>query len=137
SVGIVRPSHNHMAKGNTIRNNVFLSDTDLHITFARSSGYIFERNVLLAAERILIDSPDRMAARNNNCFFSRTGKIEANNLNDYASTGVSKMQPGPGDKFEDPKIIEFDTGAVVFAPDSPIRDLGIKPINVSDAGPRP
>ncbi|MBN2268993.1 MAG: right-handed parallel beta-helix repeat-containing protein, partial [Sedimentisphaerales bacterium] len=38
SVGIVRPSHNHMAKNNCVRNNVFVSDKDMALTFPRSSG---------------------------------------------------------------------------------------------------
>lgn len=36
----------------------------------------------------------------------------------------------------DPLLVEYDDGRVNFAPDSPALKLGIKPIDVSDAGPR-
>ena len=37
----------------------------------------------------------------------------------------------------DPHIIEFESGRVRFAEDSPVLKLGIKPIDVSGAGIRP
>ena len=48
SIGIARPSHNHMAKRNTVRNNVFVYDGDMTVTFPRSSEYVFEKNILIA-----------------------------------------------------------------------------------------
>src|SRR4030042_4733338 len=58
SVGIVRPSHNHMALKNTIRNNVFINGKDVRITFPRSSDYVFEKNVIHARGKIVFETPD-------------------------------------------------------------------------------
>ncbi len=45
------------------------------------------------------------------------------------------MKPDGGNVFADPQLAEFDKGIVTFAPDSPAARLGIKPIDVSGAGP--
>ncbi|GAH89093.1 unnamed protein product, partial [marine sediment metagenome] len=45
SLRVDRPSHNHMANKNTIRNNVFIIDGDARLTFPRSSNYVFEKNI--------------------------------------------------------------------------------------------
>ncbi len=137
SIGIVRPSHNHMADNNTIRNNVFISSEEAHLTFPRSSGYTFEKNIILAKGKIVFDNPEAITTWKDNCLFSRAGKIEGNKLDRYTRTGSSELKPDGGNVFADPQLAEFDKGIVTFAPDSPAARLGIKPIDVSDAGPRP
>ncbi|HUT45415.1 MAG TPA: right-handed parallel beta-helix repeat-containing protein, partial [Sedimentisphaerales bacterium] len=66
SVGILRPSHNHMAKGNTIRNNIFISNADARITFPKSSNYTFEHNVIQAKGQIVLENPDGITTLRNN-----------------------------------------------------------------------
>jgi len=56
SIGIARPSHNHMAKNNTIRGNVFICDSEARITFPKSSGYVFEDNVIYESRCYSISS---------------------------------------------------------------------------------
>jgi len=41
-----------------------------------------------------------------------------------------------GNLLADPLIVEFEKGAVRFAPETPMGGLGIKTIDVSDAGRR-
>ena len=135
SIGIVRPSHNHMADNNTIRNNVFISSEDAHMTFPRSSGYTFEKNIIVAEGKIIFDNPEGITTWKGNCLFSRAGKIEGNKLDRYTRTGTSELKPEGGNVFADPQLAEFDKGIVTFAPDSPAARLGIKPIDVSSAGP--
>ena len=124
-----------MANNNTIRNNVFISDKDMSLTFPRSSGYTFEKNVLLAQGKITFDNPEGITTWTNNCLFSRAGNIEGNKLDRYSSTGTSELKPDAGNALTDPQILEFYEGKVSFAPDSPTSALGIEPINVSKAGP--
>jgi hypothetical protein len=135
SIGIVRPSHNHMADNNTIRNNVFISSEDARLTFPRSSGYTFEKNIIVAEGKIIFDNPEGITTWKDNCLFSRAGKIEGNKLDRYARTGSSELKPDGGNVFAEPLLAEFDKGIVTFAPDSPAARLGIKPIDVSSAGP--
>jgi hypothetical protein len=136
SLRVARPSHNHMAKHNTIRNNVFVCDGDAAITFPRSSEFRFERNVVVAKGKITFTNPAAIAAFTDNVLFSGAGKVEGQALRDYRATAAEPLRPGEGSLLADPKLIEFEKGKVRFAPDSPALRLGIAPIDVSSAGPR-
>jgi len=136
SVGILRPSHNHMAKGNTIRNNVFISDAEARITFPKSSNFTFERNVIRAKGQIVLENPDAITTLRNNVLFSAEGKIQCRRLKDYSQAGNYSFEADRENLSADPHIIEFEKGRVRFAPDSPALKLGIEPIDVSGAGPR-
>jgi hypothetical protein len=137
SVGILRPSHNHMAKGNTIRNNVFISDAEARITFPKSSNFTFERNVIQAKGQIVLENPDGITTLRNNVLFSAEGKIQCRKLKDYSQVGSYSFEADRENLSVDPHIIEFGKGRVRFAADSPALKLGIKPIDVSGAGIRP
>jgi len=137
SVGILRPSHNHMAKGNTIRGNVFISDADARITFPKSSNYTFKHNVISAKGEIILENPDAITTLRNNVLFSAEGKIQCRKLKDYSRTGSYSFEADRENLTADPHIIEFEKGRVSFADDSPALKLGIKPIDVSGAGIRP
>jgi len=132
-----RPSHNHMARKNTLRNNVFVVDGDATLTFPRSADYRLEKNVIVAEGAIRFTNPGAIAAFENNVVLSRTGKVEGQALRDYAPSATEPLKPGEGSVLADPKLAEFEKGVVRFAPDSPALQLGIAPIDVSGAGPRP
>jgi hypothetical protein len=136
SINVVRPSHNHMARDNTIRNNVFISDNGLQITFPRCSGYTFEKNVLYAKGKITFDNYEGIATAANNILFSGEGVIQCNRLDRYDKTGSYTLEPSGSNRQADPKLATSDPGKIVFAPGSPALELGIQPIDVSDAGPR-
>jgi len=136
SINVIRPSHNHMAKGNTIRNNVFLSHGDMQITFPRSSGYTFEKNVLCAGGKITFDNYEGITKLAGNVLFSGEGEIECRRLDQYNRTGSYSLEPDDTNLQTDPMLTAYKEGKVEFAPDSPAHGLGIEPIDVSDAGPR-
>lgn len=136
SIGVVRPSHNHMARNNTIRNNVFVNDGPMQITFPRSSGYTFERNILCAQGPITLDNFEAVTKLSGNVLFSRQGPIECRKLDQYSRTGTYALEPSGENPQTDPMLAAYKEGKVEFAPDSPARKLGIEPIDVSDAGPR-
>ena len=137
SVGIVRPSHNHMAKNNTIRNNVFISDADARLTFPKSSNYTVEKNIICAKGNIVLENPDAVTRLRNNVLFSTEGIVQCRKLKNYSHSGTYQLEAGNGNLLVDPLIVEFKKGTVRFAPDSPAGRLGIKPIDVSGAGRRP
>ncbi|UCC97749.1 MAG: right-handed parallel beta-helix repeat-containing protein [Phycisphaerales bacterium] len=136
SVGIARPSHNHMAHHNAIRNNVFVCDRDARLTFPRSSDYVFEKNVICARGKIVFENPDAMTEFRNNLLFSADGTVQCRQLDRYSQKGSYTLKADRGNLLLDPLLVEFDRGAVRFAADSPVSKLGIEPIDVSDAGPR-
>ena len=136
ALGIPWPSHNHMTRNNTIRNNVFVASGDARLTFPRSSGCRFERNVIQASGKITFTNPAGIAAFADNVLFSGMGKVEGKTLRDYRATATERLEPGQGSLLADPNLVEFETGKVRFAADSPALELGIKPIDVSGAGCR-
>ena len=137
SVGIVRPSHNHMAKNNTIRNNVFISDEDARLTFPKSSNYTVEKNIICAKGSIILENPDAVTALRNNVLFSAKGVVQCRRLKNYSQAGTYQLKTENGNLLFDPLIVEFEKGIVRFAQTSPAGVLGIKPIDVSGAGRRP
>ena len=136
SVGIVRPSHNHMAKNNTIRNNVFISDADARLTFPKSSNYTLEKNVICAKGNIVLENPDAVTTLQNNILFSTEGTVHCRKLKNYGHSGTYQFKAEEGNLLVDPLIVEFEKGAVRFAPETPVGRLGVRPIDVSSAGRR-
>ncbi|MHC4240775.1 MAG: right-handed parallel beta-helix repeat-containing protein [Planctomycetota bacterium] len=136
SVGIVRSSHNHMAKRNTIRNNVFISDADVRLTFPKSSDYTVEKNVICAKGKIVLENPDAMMTLQNNVLFSEAGVVQARKLKNYSQSGTYQLKADSGNILVDPLVLEFKAGIVKFDSASPVGKLGIKPIDVSGAGRR-
>ncbi len=58
AVGVPMPTHNHITRNITIRNNVFIADKDMVVSFARSIGCTFEGNTLFAPGTIRISHPN-------------------------------------------------------------------------------
>lgn len=135
SVRVARPSHNHMARRNTIRGNVFVCDGDASITFPRSADFTLENNVVVAGGSIRLSGIQAVTAAKNNLLFSRAGKVEGIELRDYGAAGSRPIESGDAWRLEDPKLLEFDAGLVRFAADSPATALGIAPLDVRGAGP--
>ncbi|NCO37840.1 MAG: hypothetical protein COZ06_24920 [Armatimonadetes bacterium CG_4_10_14_3_um_filter_66_18] len=136
SLRVSRPSHNHMAKNNTVRNNVFVADGDLTLTFPKSSDYTLENNVIAAKGKIAFTNPAGIAAFRSNVLFSAKGDYTAEILDNYSKTGDEALKAGESNAFADPVLTEFEDGKVRFAPGSPAVKLGTKQLDVSGAGPR-
>ena len=134
SVRVARPSHNHMARNNTLRNNVFVCDGDATLTFPHSSDYRLEQNVIVAAGNIRITRPEAISEAVGNIALSKSGKLEGVKMEAYRQTGTQPIEPGGGWRLADPKLIEYESGKVRFAPDSPAGELEIEAIDVSGAG---
>jgi hypothetical protein len=136
SLNVGRPSHNHMAKNNTIRNNVFICNEDVRLTFPRSSDFVFEKNIVYAKGRIVFDNIDAITKFRDNILYSTEGQVQGNKMSRYSRTGSEQLQP-EDNLFADPLLVEFEKGKVSFTDESPATKLGIKPIDVSRAGRRP
>ncbi len=137
SLRVARPSHNHMANNNTIRNNVFIIDADARLTFPRSSNYVFEKNIIYAKGGITLENADAITTFRNNILFSAKGKVQCQKLERYSRKGTYSLEPENGNLLVDPLLVEFDKGRVSVAAESPVLKLGIKTVDVSSAGRRP
>ena len=69
SVGVERPIQNHIARNIAIRDNVFIAETNMMLTFARSSGCTFSANTLFVPGRITIERPPGITLWTNNIIF--------------------------------------------------------------------
>lgn len=136
SLNVARPTHNHMAKNNTIRNNVFICNEDARFTFPRSSDFVFEKNVVYAKGKIVFDNIDAITKFRYNVLYSTEGRVQGNKMSRYSRTGSEQMQPD-NNLFADPLFVEFEKGKVSFAAQSPVVKFNIEPIDVSRAGRRP
>ncbi len=136
SVGIARPSHNHMAKKNTIRNNVFVYDGDMTITFPRSSEYTFEKNILAAGGSILFQGINNVSKLSANILHSGTGKLIGETLKDYGGTGRADVSLGEDNKAVDPKVAVEPSGKVVYGDETILGELKIEKIDGSTTGVR-
>jgi hypothetical protein len=109
SVNVGWPCHNHMAKHNTIRNNVFINAGDMKLTFPRSTDYTFEGNVLYATGKIRFDNFDAITTLSNNVVYSGAGKVEGIRLKDYSAAGPS-TRPFGDTRFADPLFVDWKSG---------------------------
>jgi len=138
SVNVERPSHNHIGRANTIRNNIFLSGGRMRLTFPRSTGYTFEKNVLDAAGEIVFQmAPEAIAVMPENILHSRENRLLHEAMQEYAGKGRAPLRLRDGSLAADPGLLELAPGRYGFREDSAARKLGIQPVDVSKAGRRP
>ena len=67
AIGVPMPTHNHITRNTTVRYNVFISDTDMTVSFQRSVGCSFEGNTLFC--------PGKLSVRQQNAIKSWTGNV--------------------------------------------------------------
>ena len=136
SLRVGRPSHNHMAKNNTIRENVFITDGPMRLTFPRSEGFTFTGNVLVAKGDITFNGTNVVTTWGKNVFFAEGGKVVGQRIDRYATKGSEELGADTV-LLADPKLLPgWEKGVVKFADDSPVRRLGIGDLDVSGAGRR-
>lgn len=133
SLRVRRPSHNHMAKKNSIQGNVFLVDGDATLTFPKSSDYMLEKNIVSAAGKIRIEGVAGVTVWSKNLFHSGVGQVEGVTMKDYSAAGTATGVLGDT-VVADPLFLDVAKGDYRFHPGSPALKLGIEPIDVSRAG---
>ncbi len=69
SVSVARPIHNHIARNITLRDNVFVADQDMVLSFQSSSACTFERNTMFAPGRISVVQPNGVRRWEGNILF--------------------------------------------------------------------
>jgi hypothetical protein len=86
SVGVERPTHNHIARNLIIRDNVFIAETNMTLSFQRSGGITFQGNTLFVPGNITIGQPSAIKLWTNNVVFrngvDKAGAPQAFTIND-------------------------------------------------------
>ncbi len=152
------PSHNHMTIDCVIRDNLFIDTGNQRLTFPRTMGMRFERNVCIA-DTIEFEYPtgtrvteadtakmpesirefaraDGITAIPNNILFSRKNAVLFRELAEYRNLNAVPLIARDGTLFADPLLVDEGNGRYSFAEGSQARKLGIEPLDVSGAGPR-
>jgi hypothetical protein len=138
ALNVAWPSHNHMAKNNTLRNNVFVADRDIKLTFPKSTGYVLERNLIVAKGKLLFSGINAIAQLRSNVLFSAVGEVNAVQLDGYGPKGKpAPLATRDGTRIADPLLGRIAEGIVTFPPGSPAAQAGIQPLDVSRAGLQP
>lgn len=133
-INVPRPSHNHISKNNTFRNNFFIIEGKGWFSMERSEGYTFEKNVVVAGAGFELFDLAAVSTLKNNILFSGKGKLITKELNKYEVVKTYEIELKDGNINQDPKLASYRDGKVVFAKGSPAEQLGIKAIDVSGAG---
>ena len=135
SLNVARPAHNHMARNNIIRNNVFIHNGPMSITFVRSIDYRFEKNVASARGDIELLEMGGVASSRDNILFSPGGIAKAVKWGDRTKFDESGLIPEKGWNRIDPGLAPgIEHGVVRFLGGSAGARLGITPFDVSGAG---
>ncbi len=66
SVGVERPVHNHIASDLVIRDNVFIAEADMSLSFPRSRRCAFVGNTVFAPGTVTVSPPNAVTAWSNN-----------------------------------------------------------------------
>jgi len=69
AIGVPMPTHNHISRNLVYRDNVFITDKDMVVSFARCAGCTFERNTLFTPGKITINQPNAIKLWTNNVVF--------------------------------------------------------------------
>lgn len=129
------PYTGHQARNNEFRNNVFICENeDILIHAPLSWSENFNRNVWYSKGAILVGNPKAITSFENNLIYSGSGKVEAYDTHFYDAVSIEQLNMDQGTIIANAKFTNYKDGKVEFAEDSPTSQLGIEPIDVSQAG---
>jgi hypothetical protein len=117
SVGVERPTHNHIARNLIIRDNVFIAETNMTLSFARSGGITFQGNTLFAPGDINIGQPSAIKLWTNNVVFrngvDKAGAPQAFTINDAmppVPTPARRNYPASVERVPKPPTLDGEIG---------------------------
>jgi hypothetical protein len=86
SMGVERPTHNHIARNVIIRDNVFVADADMTLSFPRSRDCTFTGNTLFVSGKLNIPQPNAIKSWTNNIIYrdgtGQGGRAQAFTIDD-------------------------------------------------------
>ncbi len=110
SIGVERPTHNHIARNLIIRDNTFIADRDMTLSFQRSGGCTFTGNTLFVPGKLNITQPNAITSWTNNIIYQngidKAGRPQAFTIGDAmppsqsparrtSAYGVERMPQAP------------------------------------------
>jgi hypothetical protein len=112
SIGVARPTHNHIARNTIVRDNVFISDEDMTLSFQSSSNFTFERNTIMTPGNVRITSPNAVRIWRDNRIFSN-GRESENVLRAFSIDSAIPYVPVPPRKTALVEVARSSTAPVL------------------------
>lgn len=106
SIGVAMPTHNHIARNSIIRDNVFIADEDLTISFQSSAQMTFEGNTLITPGKIRITKPDAITKWKGNKIFSN-GRDMNNMPQAFTIDSAMPFVPVPAHKTRPVDVVRY------------------------------
>ena len=100
AIGVARPVHHHMTRNTQVRDNVFVSDGDMAVSFQNSVGCTFERNTCVAGGSFRVNFPEAVASWTDNRVYRALPGGERTEIGDAAP---ELRQQGPRGAFAAPR----------------------------------
>lgn len=92
SVDVACASQNHMAKGNVLRGNLFVSSGELRLQFPKSENYAVLDNLLMGAKGVVVQaSREALVEFSGNVIDAGSGEAVRVFLNDYNISGQEPL----------------------------------------------
>jgi hypothetical protein len=101
ALGVPMPTHNHISRRLTYRDNLFVADGEMTISFARSANCTFERNTLLAGGTIKVIPPNAVTVWKDNVLMrggvGKDGLAQPTTISDAMPATPPPGRRGPAD----------------------------------------
>ena len=97
AIGVPMPTHNHITRNTTVRNNVFISDTDMTVSFQRSVGCTFEGNTLFVPGKLNVRQANGITSWKGNVIY-REGIGKDGKPQPFTISDTVPAEPAPGRK---------------------------------------
>jgi len=130
AINVPTVSHNHMAKNNLFRNNIFINPGTMRVTIPRSGPHTYERNIFVSDSSVTFVHPKVLTLKGN---LFQVGKVLEQISERYEKTDPTPIDLPAGNRIGDAGLI-IDGDDISFKPDSLAVEMGIQPIKGSRAG---
>ena len=117
SVGVERPVHNHIASDLIIRDNVFIAETNMSLSFPRSRRCTFTGNTVFAPGKITVSPPNAVTVWTNNLVIQegldKNGTSQAFTINDAMPAAPApgrRTYPVPAVRMPHPPVLDGEMG---------------------------
>lgn len=116
--GVPMPTHNHITRNITVRDNVFIADQDMTVSFQRSVGCTFEGNTLFVPGKLNVRQPNAIKVWKDNVVFqngtNKDGAPQAFAIGDAVPTAPApdrKTHPVEVARVASPPVLDGDIAA--------------------------
>jgi hypothetical protein len=112
AINVERPILSHIARNSVFRDNVFISDQDMHLLFPLSYHMAFEGNTLVAQGEVSISSPHAITKWKGNKLYSK-GRDKDNLPPAFIIDSVMPFVPSPEHKTTPLEVVRTATPPVL------------------------